>query len=103
MENENRSEQEIEKADTTSQSWPWGVRKWKEEIDVLAMEMWLGDRLARTVGVLSIDTFDEDYRPVKLATAAIALKVLKYKIKEETTHHEKARLGLSRFFKRESN
>ncbi len=82
MENENDQENNI--IESESVSWPWNIKKWKEEIDTLAMEMWLGDKLARTVGILSIDTFDEECRPVKLATAAVALKVLKYKIKEET-------------------
>ena len=62
----------------------WSAKKWKEEIENLAKGMWLGDKLARTVGILSIDNFDEDYRPVKLATAAITLKVLQYKIREES-------------------
>ncbi|HLD41942.1 MAG TPA: hypothetical protein VJB06_02815 [archaeon] len=61
----------------------WSIKKWREEIDTLAVEMWLGDKLARTVGMLTIDTFDEDQRPVKLATAALTLKFLKYKAKAE--------------------
>ncbi len=61
----------------------WSARKWKEEIEGLAMEMWLGNKLARAVGVLSIHSFDEEDRPANLATAAVTLKFLKYKIKEE--------------------
>ncbi len=62
----------------------WSVKKWGGEIDTLAVERWLGDKLARTAGILSIDTFDEiEERPVKLATAALTLKFLKYKTKEE--------------------
>ena len=61
----------------------WPIKKWREEIDTLAVEMWLGDKLARTVGILSIDTFDESQRSVKLATATLTLKFLKYKAKEE--------------------
>lgn len=62
----------------------WSAKQWKEEIENLAVEMWLGDKLARAVGILSIDTFDEGQRPVKLATAAATLKFLKYKIQEES-------------------
>lgn len=62
----------------------WSARKWKEEIETLAMEMWLGDTLAQTINILSIDTFDEDERPAKLATAAVTLKSIKYKINEES-------------------
>ena len=61
----------------------WSPKKWREEVENLALEMFLGAKLARTVGTLLIDTFDEEYRPVKLATAAVTLKFLKYKIKEE--------------------
>ena len=61
----------------------WSARKWKEEIQSLAWKMWLGDKLARTVGILSIDSFDENEIPAKLATAAATLKFLKYKANEE--------------------
>ena len=61
----------------------WSIKKWREEIDTLAVEMWLGDKLARTVGMLTIDTFDESQRSVKLATATLTLKFLKYKAKAE--------------------
>lgn len=62
----------------------WNAKKWKEEIENLAVEMWLGDKLARTVGILSISTFEENERPAQLATAAATLKFLKYKIREES-------------------
>ena len=61
----------------------WSPKKWREEVENLAMEMWLGNKLARTVGVLAINSFEEEDRPVKLATAALTIKFLKYKIKEE--------------------
>ena len=61
----------------------WNPKKWREEVENLALEMFLGSKLARTVGTIVIDTFDEDYRPVKLATAALTLKFIKYKINEE--------------------
>ncbi len=71
----------------------WAARKWKEEIENLALEMWLGDKLARTVGILSIDTFDEDIRPAKLATAAATLEFIKYQSQVETGLLQKYRSG----------
>lgn len=58
-------------------------KKLREEVEDFVRKIWLGDKLAVTVSTLLIDSFDEDVRPVKLATAASTFKLLRYVIKQE--------------------
>lgn len=84
------------------EGYGWSAKEWKQEIETLAREMWLGNKLARTVGILSIDSFGADRRPINLATAAATLKFLKYKIWMETGHPSKSK-NLSQPFRGEAN
>ncbi len=58
-------------------------KKLREEVEDFVRRIWLGDKLAVTVSTLLIDSFDEDVRPVKLATATSTFKLLQYVIKQE--------------------
>ncbi|MBI4163436.1 MAG: hypothetical protein HY512_01120 [Candidatus Aenigmarchaeota archaeon] len=63
-------------------------KKLREEVEDFVRKIWLGDKLAVTVSTLLIDSFDEDVRPVKLATATSTFKLLQYVIKQETAEME---------------